>query len=89
MLIFGLDGLDKHIILKLVIKIIPKISWNKWANEIKISMLFLNVDGQHLLVALQDTNLLELFTIDQKTGKITKVQQIKSNNSPTIVAFFS
>jgi 6-phosphogluconolactonase (cycloisomerase 2 family) len=52
-------------------------------------MLFLNVDGQHLLVALQDTNLLELFTIDQKTGKITKVQQIKSNNSPTIVAFFS
>jgi len=36
---------------------------------------------------LQDKNLLELYSIEDTTGKIAKVQEISAENVPTIVEF--
>jgi 6-phosphogluconolactonase len=44
-------------------------------------------DGKFLLVALQESNKLELYQIDQDSGVLGPSQTIASDNNPTIVAY--
>ena len=38
-------------------------------------------------MAFQDANLIEVYGIDQESGRLTKIEDMVSNNSPTIVVF--
>jgi hypothetical protein len=40
-----------------------------------------------LIVALQDKNLLEVYSIEDGTGKVTKISEIAAENVPTIVEY--
>jgi len=46
-------------------------------------------DGLTLLVALQDANLVEVYSIDQESGRLTKIEDVVSNNAPNMVLFLS
>ena len=43
----------------------------------------------YVQVALQNANFIEVFSIDQETGRLTKTEEAVSNNSPTIIVFLS
>ena len=38
-------------------------------------------------MAFQDANLIEVYGIDQESGRLTKIEDMVYNNSPTIVVF--
>ena len=38
-------------------------------------------------MAFQDANLVEAYGIDQESGRLAKIEDMVSNNSPTVVAF--